>query len=60
MKVEIGDRVFYRGFNRGGAQDDRGVEKFESAEREKSGRRSRKSGVTIAKVWGDDSVNEAP
>ena len=48
MNVEIGDRAFYRGFNRGGAQDDRGCRKFGSAEREKSGRRSRKSGVTIA------------
>ena len=53
MKVEIGDRVFYRGFNRGGAQDDRGSRKFGSADREKSG-------VTIAKVWGDDRVNEVP
>ena len=46
MKVEIGDQVFYRGFNRGGAQDDRGSRKFGSAEREKS--------------EGDDRVNEAP
>ena len=53
MKVEIGDQVFYRGFNRGGAQDDRGSRKFGSADREKSG-------ATIAKVWGDDRVNEAP
>lgn len=36
MEVEVGDRVFYRGFNRGGAQDDRGSRKFGSAEREKS------------------------
>ena len=53
MKVEIGDQVFYQGFNRGGAQDDRGVEKFEPAEREKSGRRSRKS-------EGGDRINKAP
>ena len=53
MKVEIGDRAFYRGFNRGGAQDDRGCRKFGSADREKSG-------VTIAKVWGDDRVNKVP
>ena len=38
MKVKIGDRAFHPGFNRGGAQDDRGIEKFGSAEREKSGR----------------------
>ena len=36
MNAEIGDRAYYRGFNRGGAQDDRGVENFGSAEREKS------------------------
>ena len=41
MNVEIGDRAFYRGFNRGGAQDDRGCRKFGSADREKPG-------VTIA------------
>ena len=46
MKVEIGDQVFYRGFNRGGAQDDRGSRKFGAAERKKSG--------------GGDRVNKAP
>lgn len=46
MKVEIDDRKFYRGFNRGGAQDDRGSRKFGSAERKKS--------------VGDDRVNKAP
>ena len=53
MKVEIGDQVFYRGFNRGGAQDDRGLEnlgqpsaKVGDAERKKSG--------------GGDRVNKAP
>ena len=53
MKVEIGDRAYYRGFNRGGAQDDRGVENLGPADREKSG-------ATIAKVWGDDRINKAP
>ena len=46
MEVEIGDRVFYRGFNRGGAQDDRRGRKFGAAEREKSG--------------GGEHVNKAP
>ena len=53
MNVEIGDRALTRGFNRGGAQDDRGVEDLGSADREKSG-------VAIAKVWGDDRVNKVP
>ena len=46
MKVEIGDQVFNRGFNRGGAQDDLGSRKFGAAEREKS--------------EGDDRINKAP
>ncbi len=46
MEVEIGDRKFYRGFNRGGAQDDRGSRKFGPAEREKS--------------EGGEHVNKAP
>ena len=36
MEVEIGDRIFYRGLNRGGAQDDRWSRKFGAAERKKS------------------------
>ena len=46
MEVEIGDQVFYRGFNRGGAQVDRGSRKFGAAERKKS--------------EGDDRINKAP